>query len=174
MRRIVAYGIGIAAIPVGTILGVWMAQLTNAPPCPVKGLGTAALCVAQPAFAPSTCVLCGAAAAAVFLLLSIALYRPASLTPAFDLAAAGGGVLVGLWASSIVAFPDGIGGLRFSSWESALIGAAAAVVIFGLGCLGSPDICRVNLDVARRVQGWLFKDLSMSAAAVEGHETNAQ
>lgn len=127
MRRIVAYGIGIAAIPVGTILGVWMAQLTNAPPCPVKGLGTAALCVAQPAFAPSTCVLCGAAAAAVFLLLSIALYRPASLTPAFDLAAAGGGVLVGLWASSIVAFPDGIGGLRFSSWESALIGAAAAV-----------------------------------------------
>ena len=84
-----------------------------------------------------------------------------------------GGVLVGLWASSIVAFPDGIGGLRFSSWESALIGAAAAVVIFGLGCLGSPDICRVNLDVARRVQGWLFKDLSMSAA-VEGHETNAQ
>jgi hypothetical protein len=173
MRRILANSLGVAAIPVGVGVGLWMAQLTTAPFCPVKGLGTAYLCAPSPALAPSTCVVAGAAAAAVLVLLSIAILRPAaSLARVFDLAAAAAGILIGVWASLIVAYPAGIGGVYFTSWESALIGAAAAIAILALGCIASSDIRRANLSASRRAQGWLFKDLSMSSA-IEGQETNA-
>jgi hypothetical protein len=170
MRRAVAYGLIGASIPVGAGLGLWMAQLTIAPTCLVLGLGTAALCDTQPMFAPSFCVLCGGAAAAVLLLLSIAVHRPASFAAAFDLGAAGAGILIGLWASLIVSHPpcapgqlcDGIGWQRFTSWESGLIGAAAATAIIALGCAGSSDLRHVNLGAARRLRGWLFKDLSQA------------
>jgi hypothetical protein len=171
MSRILANGLGVAALPVGIGMGVWMAQLTSAPPCPIRGLGTANLCAAQPVLALSTCVLGGAAAAAVLVLLSIAARRPASLIGAFDLAAAAGGILIGVWASLIVAYPAGIGGVYFTSWESGLIGAAGAVAILALGCIASLEVRRVNLDAARRLHGWLFKDLTISTPA-EGHEPN--
>jgi hypothetical protein len=67
-----------AAIAVGVAVGVWMALQTYLPDCPVRGLGTLALCAARPRFAPGLCVLCGAAAAAVVLFVSIAVRRPAS------------------------------------------------------------------------------------------------
>jgi len=175
MRRIVSFGFAGASVPVGAGLGLWMAQLTTAPPCPVLGLGTAALCVAQPMFAPSFCVLCGGAGAAVLILVSIAVHRPASLAPAFDLGAAGAGVLIGLWASLIVSHTpcapvqlcNGFGWQRFTTWESGLIGAAASAAIIALGCAGSSDLRRANLDAARRLQGWLFTDLSQSTE-IEG------
>jgi hypothetical protein len=181
MRRNLAIALGVAAVPVGTGLGLLMAQLTSAPPCPVLGLGTAELCAAQPMFAPSFCVLCGGAAAAALLLLSIAMHRPASLVAAFDLAAAGAGILIGLWASLIVSHPpcgpvqlcDGFGWQRFTSWESAVIGAAVAAAIVALGCAGSSEVRRVNLDVARRLRGWLFTDLSHRTQG-DGTEANAR
>jgi ABC-type microcin C transport system permease subunit YejB len=75
MRRVVANGLLLAAMPVGVGVGLWMALLTYLPYCPVKGLGTAYLCAARSTFAPSLCVLCGAAAAALALLVSIAVRR---------------------------------------------------------------------------------------------------
>jgi membrane associated rhomboid family serine protease len=173
MRRAIAYGLGVVSVPVGTGLGLWLAQLTNAPPCPVLGLGTAALCRAQPLLSPSFCVLCGGAAAAVLLLLAIVVYRPNSLVAAFDVAAAGAGILIGIWAALSVVFAycgpgqlgcDPLGMPRYTVWESALIGAAATAAIIALGCAGSTEFRRVNLDAARRTRRWLFNDLSHGAS----------
>jgi hypothetical protein len=169
MRRALAYLLGIASAPVGTGLGLWLAALTSAPPCPISGLGTADLYRAQPLLSPSFCVLCGGAAAAVLLLLAIVVYRPNSLVAAFDLAAASAGILIGLWAalSVVVAYCapghlgcDPLGIQRYTAWESALIGAVAAAAIIALGCAGSTELRRVNLDGARRARRWLFSDLS--------------
>lgn len=167
MRRLLANGLGVAAIPVGVGLGLWMAQLTTTQSCTVIGLGMRNFCEPRAALAPSWCVLAGAASAAVLLLLAIAVRRPASTAWAFDLAAAEAGIAIGLLAS-LATYPLCgptelcIGGViqRFTSWESALIGAAAAAGIVALGCLAYPGLRRANLDAARRTQSWLFRDLS--------------
>jgi len=174
MRRAIAIALGVAAAPSGIGLGLWMAQLTSGPRCVALGLGTQAFCIPVPLLAPSLCVLCGAAAAAALLVLSIVLHRPASLAPAFDLAAAGAGIAIGLWASLIVTFVrcgplQGVCGSfgiqSFTAWESALIGAAAAAAIVALGCAASSELRQVNLDTARRLRRWLFKDLSQTTTA---------
>src|SRR5579863_7821600 len=102
MRRVLAYALGIGSVPVGVTAGLWMAQLTGTPACPVRGLGTAALCVGRPLFAPGLCVVGGGVAAAVLLLLSILALRPAPRVAVFDLAAAEAGILIGLWTSTFV------------------------------------------------------------------------
>ena len=79
-----------------------MALLTYLPYCPVRGLGTADLCAARSSFAPSLCVLCGAAAAALVLFVSIAVRRSASRVGIFDLGAAAVGIALGVWASLMV------------------------------------------------------------------------
>ena len=76
MRRILAYALGVASVPVGVGVGLWTALLTYLPSCPVRGLGTVALCAARPSFEPRLCVLCGGAAAALVLLVSIAVKPP--------------------------------------------------------------------------------------------------
>src|ERR1700685_1265161 len=97
MRRILAYALAAASVPVGIGVGVWMALLTHLPFCPVRGLGTLSLCAAQPRFSPALCVLCGAGAAALLLLGSTAVRRRASRVGIFDLAAAEAGIVIGLW-----------------------------------------------------------------------------
>jgi hypothetical protein len=172
MRRILAIAFGVVSVPVGIGVGLWMAQLTSRPPCVAIGLGTQALCIPQRLVAPSVCVLCGGAAAAVLLLTSIVVHRHASLAPAFDLAAAVAGIVIGLWAWTSVTYVQcgprqqicGPFALeRFTSWESALIGAVAAAAIVGLGCAASSDLLRMNLATVRRLRRWLFSDLSQSA-----------
>ncbi len=147
-----------------------MAQLTRPPYCPVRGLGTVALCVARPLFEPSLCTACGGAAAAVLLLVSIAVRRPASSVGIFDLAAAEAGIAIGLWTSWITYPPcgprqlcSGLLAQRFAVWQSALIGAAAMMVIVVVGAAVNTEFRRVNLGAARIAQRWLFKDLSRTS-----------
>jgi hypothetical protein len=172
MRRILGCALGVGSAPVGVLVGLWMALLTQTPACPVRGLGTAALCAGRPLFAPGLCVVGGGVAAAVVLLLSIVAFRPASRVAIFDLAAAEAGILVGLWTSTLfLASPCGPRTLcldvlaqRFAGWESALIGAAVMVLMVMLGAAANPAWRRANLDVGRSVRAWLFNDLSRSNA----------
>jgi len=172
MRRVVTKGLLLAAAPVGVGVGLWMALLTYLSYCPVKGLGTADLCAARPSFDPRLCVLSGAAAAALTLLLSIAVSRRASKVGIVDLAAAGAGIVIGLW-TSLITYADppcgprqlclGSIAQRFASWQSALIGAAAMMVILMVGAAVDTDFRRVNFGAARTMQRWLFNDLSDTA-----------
>jgi hypothetical protein len=173
MRRILASVVGVASVPVGVAVGLWMASLTRTPSCPVKGLGTAALCVPRPVFTPGLCVVCGAAAAAVLLLISLTARRPVSAAGVFDLAAAEVGILIGVWfwMLTYASLPCGpshvcIGSLpgRFPSWMSAVIGAVAMGLILGIGAAASSDLRRANLSAGRSMRDWLFKDLSNFAA----------
>ncbi len=172
MRGVVANGLLLAAVPVGVGVGLWMALVTYLPYCPVRGLGTADLCAARSSFAPSLCVLCGAAAAALVLLVSIAVRRSASRVGIFDLGAAAVGIALGLWASLMVyPYPPcgptqlclGSIAQRFATWQSALIGAAATTVILVVGAAVDTDFRRVNSRAARTMQRWLFSDLSGTA-----------
>jgi hypothetical protein len=172
MRRVVTKGLLLAAVPVGVGVGLWMALLTYVPYCPVKGLGTANLCAARPSFDPRLCVLCGAAGAALTLLVSIAVSRRASKVGIFDLGAAAIGIALGLWTSLMVYTqgPCGPNQLciiviahRFATWQSALIGAAATAGILVVGSAVDTDFRRVNFRAARTVQRWLFNDLSDTA-----------
>jgi ABC-type microcin C transport system permease subunit YejB len=172
MRRVVANGLLLAAVPVGVGVGLWMALLTYLPYCPGRGLGTASLCAARSSFDPRLCVLCGAAAAALALLVSIAGRRRASKVGIFDLGAAAVGIALGLWASLMVYTypPCGprqlcVTGLAqgFAAWQSALIGAAATTAILVVGAAVDTDFRRVNFRAARTMQRWLFKDLSGTA-----------
>ena len=153
-----------------------MANVAQSPGCPVRGLGTEELCVPVPVFQPSVCVLVGAAVAAALLLLSIVIRRPTSMAAAFDLAAAGAGVTVGLWTTLPLAFTCQafcIGSPPvFAAWQSSLIGAAAAAVIVIVGCAASADVRRANLDAWQRVQRWLFTDLSRSPKEQAGVDAN--
>jgi ABC-type Fe3+-siderophore transport system permease subunit len=173
MRRILAITLGVASVPVGVALGVWIAQLTRLPNCPVRGLGTAALCVGQPLFAQGLCALCGAAATAVLLLASIGARRPASPVAKFDLVAAEVGVLVGIWTSTFIYVVPPCGphelcaaflAQRFTFWESALVGTAAMAVILVIGAAASPELRRANVSSVRTVRDWLFNDLSKLAS----------
>lgn len=181
MRRVVANGLLLASVPVGVGVGLWMALLTYPPYCPVRGLGTADLCAARSSFAPSLCVLCGAAAAALALLGSIAVRRSASRVGLFDLGAAAVGIALGLWASLMVDTYPSCGprqlcvtllAQRFAPWQSAVIGAAATTAILVIGATVDTDFRRVNFRAARTVERWLFKDLS-GTAAVGGPGSNA-
>jgi hypothetical protein len=176
MRRILAYAFRAASVPVGAGVGVWMALLTNLPHCPVRGLGTFALCVERPSFDPRLCVLCGGAAAGLLLLISVAVRGRVSRVGMFDLSAAAAGIVIGLWASSITYgyAPCGphqlcVGFLaqRFAVWQSALIGAAALMVILVVGATANADVRRVNVGAGRSVYRWLFKDLSSSRSIGE-------
>jgi hypothetical protein len=172
MRRVVSKALLLVAVPLGVGVGLWMALLTYLPDCPGRGLGTADLCAARPSFAPRLCVLCGAAAAAVVLLVSIAVRRRASRVAIVDLGAAAVGIALGLWASLMVyPYPPcgphqlclGSIAQRFATWQSALIGAAATTAILVVGAAVDTDFRRVNFCAARTMQRWLFKDLSGSA-----------
>jgi hypothetical protein len=78
MRRILTNVLRVASVPVGVGVGLWLALLTDLPYCPVRGLGTLVLCAARPRFDRGLCALCGAAAAALVLLLSLGLRRRSS------------------------------------------------------------------------------------------------
>jgi hypothetical protein len=169
MRRVITTGLLLASVPVGVGVGLWMALLTYLPYCPVRGLGTLALCAARPGFNPRLCVLCGGAAAAFVLLVSIAVCRRASRAGIFDCVAAAAGIVFGLWTSLITYayVPCGprqlcLGFLpqRFAVWQSAFLGAGAMMVILVVGAVVNTDFRRDNLSAARTVQRWLFKDLA--------------
>lgn len=167
MRRILARALLVASVPLGAGVGLWMAQLTRPPDCPVRGLGTLALCVPRSLFEPSVCVLYGAAAAAVLLLASIGVHRSAAKVGIFDLAAAEAGIVIGLWTSLLTYASCGplqlcIGFLaqRFAIWQSSLIGATATMVILMVGAAANSDLRHMNMSAARSVSRWLFRDLS--------------
>lgn len=67
----------LASVPIGVGVGLWMAFMTSLPYCPVQGLGTRDLCAAQPTFAPGLCILCGATATAMVILISLVVRPPA-------------------------------------------------------------------------------------------------
>ncbi|MGA8633832.1 MAG: hypothetical protein WB805_03140 [Candidatus Dormiibacterota bacterium] len=77
MRRIVALVLRVASVPVGVAVGLWTAQLATAPfQCPPKGIPCLDMAYVQkPIFATWQCILFGAGAAAVVLLLSFAVPR---------------------------------------------------------------------------------------------------
>jgi ABC-type microcin C transport system permease subunit YejB len=169
MRRIIAYALGVASVPVGVGVGLWMALLTYLPSCPYRGLGTVALCAARPSFEPRLCVLCGGAAAALVLLVAIAVSPHVSRVAIFDLAAAAAGIALGVWTSLMTYIypPCGpralcliLSAQRFATWQSAVIGAATLTLILVVGGIVSSDFRHTNLRAARMVQRWLFKDLS--------------
>lgn len=169
MKRVVANGLLLAAVPVGIGVGLWLALLTYLPHCPVRGLGTADLCATRSSFDPRLCVLCGAAAAVLALLISIVVRPRAPRVGIFDLGAAAVGIGVGLWASLMVYTYPTCGPRqlcvtflvrRFAVWQSALIGAAVTTAILVVGAAVDTDFRRVNFRAARTMQRWLFKDLS--------------
>src|ERR1700722_3401507 len=173
MRRIPAYALAAASVPVGIGVGVWMALLTHLPFCPVRGLGTLSLCAAQPRFSPALCVLCGAGAAALLVLVSIAVSPHSSNVATIDVGAAAAGVVVGVWASRMVYASPLCGAprqlcssyliQRFATWENALIGLTATILIVVIGAVVYPEYRRVNMRAARTVERWFFKDLSNAA-----------
>jgi hypothetical protein len=85
MGRILSNVLRVASVPVGVLVGLWTAQLTTVPSeykCP-----PAALCLdilkfllKQPRFATWQCILFGAGAAVVLLLLSLVASRLPSAT----------------------------------------------------------------------------------------------
>jgi hypothetical protein len=86
MRHILTIALRVASVPVGIGVGLWTALLTTTPvqdTCP-----PAALCLLikiyyrpRPVFTTWECVLFGASAAAVLLLLSVAVARLPSTRP---------------------------------------------------------------------------------------------
>jgi hypothetical protein len=173
MRRILAYALAAASVPVGIGIGLWMALLTDLPFCPGLGLGTLRLCAAQPRFSMALCVLCGAGAAAVILLASIALSPRVSNVAFIDVGAAAAGIVLGVWASRMVYASPLCGAprqlcsnfliQRFATWEDALIGLTATILIVVIGALVNPGYRLVNVRAARTMERWFFKDLSNAA-----------
>ncbi len=182
MRRILAYALAAASVPVGIGVGLWMALITYVRFCPIRGLGTLSLCLAQPRFSMALCVLCGAGAAVLLLLASIAVGPRVSYVAIVDVGAAGAGVVVGVWASGMVyasplcAAPRQLCLnyliQRFATWENALIGLAAAILIVVTGAVVYPEYRRANMRAARTVERWFFTDLS-NGALVGDHGSDA-
>lgn len=173
MRRVVANGLLLAAVPVGVGVGLWMALVTYLPYCPVKGLGTADLCATRSSFDPRLCVLCGAATAVLTLMIFIVVRPGGSRVGIFDLGAAAVGVGVGLWASLMVYTYPTCGprqlcvtflAQRFAVWQSALIGAAITTAVLVVGAAIDKDFRNVNFRAAQTMQRWLFRDLSGTAS----------
>jgi hypothetical protein len=107
--------------------------------------------------------------AAVILVVTIPVSRRGSRVATLDVGAAVAGVTLGLWTSMITyTYPPCGPHLlciiflehRFAVWESALIGLAAAIAILVVGGAMHPSFRRENLDSARGLKHWLFKDLS--------------
>jgi hypothetical protein len=76
MRRILALVFRVASVPVGVGVGLWTAQLTpNEYKCPPKAACLLINLYLRPTFATWQCILFGAGAATVLLLLSLAVAR---------------------------------------------------------------------------------------------------
>ena len=72
----------VACVPVGVGVGLWTAQLAPSGfNCPPKALCLDIMLYERPTFATWQCILFGAGAAAVLLLLSLAVARLPSETP---------------------------------------------------------------------------------------------
>lgn len=144
MRRSLALGLRVASVPVGIGVGLWTAQLTpNEYTCPPNMGCLLIMLYLKPTLAIWQCVLFGAGAAAVLLLLSLAVARLPSPTAfkASGVATVMAGVGVGLWAAQPQSLqqcpsfaqcpnPDGFAlQPTFATWQCVVIGAGAAVVV---------------------------------------------
>ncbi|HEY6469509.1 MAG TPA: hypothetical protein VI434_07055 [Candidatus Dormibacteraeota bacterium] len=144
MTRTLALVLRVAAVPAGVGTGFGTAQVT--PPqntCPPQGACLLIALHAQPTFATWECVLFGAGAAAVLLLLSLAVAQLPSATArnAFRAAAVAAGVGVGRWTAQLGSFqqcasfarcpsPYGIEFLHaFTALQCAVFGGVAAVLV---------------------------------------------
>ena len=76
MRRAIALVLRLASAPVGVAVGLWTAQLSSVPnQCSPAGLCLLVNYFPRPTFATWQCILFGAGAAAVVLLLSLVVAR---------------------------------------------------------------------------------------------------
>ena len=147
MERALALVLRLASVPVGVGVGLWTAQLAPTDySCPPNGLCLLMKVYLRPTFATWQCILFGAGAAAVLLLLSVAVARPPSgpALQASRVAAVVAGVGVGLWTAQLQLLeqcPSFAGcpapsGLvfqpTFTAWQCGLFGAGAAVVVLVL------------------------------------------
>lgn len=82
MRRVLALVIRVGSAPVGAGVGLWTAQLAPSRyQCPPNAFCASILYFARPTFPTWQCVVFGAGAAAVLLLLSFAVARQPSTRP---------------------------------------------------------------------------------------------
>jgi hypothetical protein len=144
MQRALALVLRLASVPVGVGVGLWTAQLAPSDhSCPPNALCLLIKVILRPTFATWQCILFGAGAAAVLLLLSVAVARPpsAAALQASRVAAVVAGVGVGLWTAQLQSLeqcpsfagcpaPSGlVFQSTFTAWQCALFGAGAAVVL---------------------------------------------
>lgn len=145
MRRILALVLRVASVPVGVGVGLWTTQLTPSDyQCPPNGLCLLIKLFLRPTFATWQCILFGAGAAAVLLLLSVAVALPRSAwaVKASGLAAAvTAGAGIGLCTAQLEALKpcpsyarcptpyDLVLQPTFTAWQCALFGAGAAAVV---------------------------------------------
>ena len=144
MRRTVALVLRVASVPVGVGVGFWTAHLTPSEyQCPPNALCVPIKLYLPPTFATWQCILLGAGAAAVLLLVSVAVAHPpsASSLKAAGVAAVAAGCVVGLWTAQLQSLQPCPPSTRcpnpyllflqptFTAWQCALFGAGAAVVV---------------------------------------------
>jgi hypothetical protein len=144
MRRILVLVLRVASVPVGVGVGLWTAQLTPSDyTCPPNAACLLIMLHLPPTFATWQCVLFGAGAAAVLLLLSLAVARlpSAGALEASGVAAVAAWVGVGVWTAQLQALeqcpsfaqcPTPYGLVlqpTFTAWQCALFGAGAAVIV---------------------------------------------
>jgi hypothetical protein len=144
MRRILALVLQVASVPAGVAVGLLTAQLTPSEyECPPQAACLVIHVYSRPTFATWQCILFGAVAAAVLLLLSTAVARPPSARAlkASGVAAMATGVGGGLWTAQLQSFgacpsfvrcPTPYGFVlqpTLAAWQCALFGVGAAVVV---------------------------------------------
>jgi hypothetical protein len=152
MRQALALVLRLSSVPVGVGVGFWTAQLTPGPyTCPPNGLCLLMNVILRPTFATWQCIVFGADAAAVVLLMSLAVsgLPAATARQASQVAAALAGIGVGLWIAQLQSLeqcPSFAGcpspnGLVFQStfapWQCGLFGAGAAVLLLLLSLAAS-------------------------------------
>jgi hypothetical protein len=161
MRRTLALVLRVASVPVGVGVGLGTAQLAPSEyQCPPNALCLLMKLYLAPTFATWQCILFGAGAAAVLLLLSLAFARMPSTRAlkTSGVAAAVAGVGVGLWTAQLQSLeqcpsyarcPNPAGLVlqtTFAAWQCALFGAGAAVVLLLL------YFAAARLPTARRLK----------------------
>jgi hypothetical protein len=144
MRRILALVLRVASVPVGVGVGLGTAALTPSEyACPPKAACLLIMLYLRPTFATWECIVFGAGAAAVVLLLSLAVARlpSARALKACAVAAVAAGIGVGFWSAQLQSLAQCPSYARcptpydlvlqptFTTWQCALVGAGAAVVV---------------------------------------------
>jgi len=139
MRLTLKNALRVASVPVGVGVGLWTTQLWTVPRCPPNTHCPALVGVLT--FAPWQSALFGAAAAGWLALVSLVVRSGRNVVSALRVASVPSGVGVGLWTAQLMIFPSCPRSTpsvlyacswqpTFATWLCALLGAAAAAVVF--------------------------------------------